>query len=82
MTGGDDARPSRIAIANSATAKALKLVRGRSEYRARTGVEDAADVARYLLARADVVMTTSALLRHGPAHAAVLLLRCSVTSRC
>ena len=32
-----------------------------------------ADVAKYLLAGADVVMTTSALLRHGPAHAAVLL---------
>lgn len=30
-------------------------------------------MARYLLAGADVVMTTSALLRHGPAHAAVLL---------
>jgi dihydroorotate dehydrogenase (fumarate) len=30
-------------------------------------------VARYLLAGADVVMTTSALLRHGPAYAAELL---------
>ncbi|MGE5293072.1 MAG: hypothetical protein ACM3ML_38990 [Micromonosporaceae bacterium] len=29
--------------------------------------------AAYLLASADVVMITSALLRHGPAHAAVLL---------
>lgn len=38
-----------------------------------TGVEDAADVAAYLLAGADVVMTTSSLLRHGPGHAAVLL---------
>jgi dihydroorotate dehydrogenase (fumarate) len=38
-----------------------------------TGVTDAADVLAYLLAGADVVMTTSALLRHGPAHAAVLL---------
>jgi dihydroorotate dehydrogenase (fumarate) len=37
------------------------------------GVEDAADVARYLLAGADVVMTTSALLRHGPRYAAELL---------
>jgi dihydroorotate dehydrogenase (fumarate) len=34
-----------------------------------TGVEDAADVAAYLLAGADVVMTTSSLLRHGPDHA-------------
>ena len=38
-----------------------------------TGVEDAADVAAYLLAGADVVMTTSSLLRHGPDHAMVLL---------
>ena len=40
---------------------------------ATTGVEDPADVVRYLLAGADVVMTASALLRHGPGHAAVLL---------
>jgi dihydroorotate dehydrogenase (fumarate) len=40
---------------------------------ATTGVETAADVAAYLLAGADVVMTTSSLLRHGPEHAAVLL---------
>lgn len=38
-----------------------------------TGVETAADVAAYLLAGADVVMSTSALLRHGPEHAATLL---------
>lgn len=40
---------------------------------ASTGVETADDVAAYLLAGADVVMTASALLRHGPEHAAVLL---------
>ncbi len=40
---------------------------------ATTGVETADDVAKYLLAGADVVMTASALLRHGPEHAAVLL---------
>jgi dihydroorotate dehydrogenase (fumarate) len=40
---------------------------------ASTGVENPADVAAYLLAGADVVMTTSALLRHGPGHATVLL---------
>ena len=40
---------------------------------ATTGVEVPADVARYLLAGADVVMTTSALLRHGPEHATELL---------
>jgi len=38
-----------------------------------TGVEDAADVVAYLLAGADVVMSASALLRHGPGHAGVLL---------
>jgi dihydroorotate dehydrogenase (fumarate) len=40
---------------------------------ATSGVEVAADVARYLLAGADVVMTTSALLRHGSMYAAELL---------
>ncbi len=40
---------------------------------ASTGVEVAADVARYLLAGADVVMSTSALLRHGPEYATELL---------
>lgn len=38
-----------------------------------TGVDGADDVAAYLLAGADVVTTTSSLLRHGPGHAAVLL---------
>jgi dihydroorotate dehydrogenase (fumarate) len=40
---------------------------------ATTGVEVPADVARHLLAGADVVMTTSALLRHGPGYATELL---------
>jgi dihydroorotate dehydrogenase (fumarate) len=40
---------------------------------ATTGVESAADVAAYLLAGADVVMTASALIRHGVGHAKVLL---------
>ncbi|MDA8274870.1 MAG: dihydroorotate dehydrogenase-like protein [Actinomycetota bacterium] len=40
---------------------------------ASTGVEGPEDVATYLLAGADVVMTTSSLLRHGPSHAAALL---------
>jgi dihydroorotate dehydrogenase (fumarate) len=40
---------------------------------ATTGVEGPADVVKYLLAGADVVMTASALLRHGPDHATVLL---------
>jgi dihydroorotate dehydrogenase (fumarate) len=40
---------------------------------ATTGVDGPADVITYLLAGADVVMTASALIRHGPEHAAVLL---------
>jgi dihydroorotate dehydrogenase (fumarate) len=40
---------------------------------ATTGVETAADVAAYLLAGADVVMTASALLRHGVSHATALV---------
>ena len=53
----------------------IALLRGRvrASLAATTGVESAEDVVTYLLAGADVVMTTSALLRHGPAHAAVLL---------
>jgi dihydroorotate dehydrogenase (fumarate) len=38
-----------------------------------TGVDGPSDVVKYLLAGADVVMTASALIRHGPEHAAVLL---------
>ena len=53
----------------------IALLRGRvrASLAATTGVEGPADVVKYLLAGADVVMTTSALLRHGPDHAAVLL---------
>ena len=53
----------------------IALLRGRVRcaLAATSGVEEPADVARYLLAGADVVMTTSALLRHGPAHARLLL---------
>lgn len=40
---------------------------------ATSGVEDADDVVRYLLAGADVVMTTSALVRNGTAYSGVLL---------
>ncbi|WP_204352895.1 dihydroorotate dehydrogenase-like protein [Salinicola peritrichatus] len=40
---------------------------------ASTGVETSEQVVKYLLAGADVVMTTSALLRHGPGHVATLL---------
>jgi dihydroorotate dehydrogenase (fumarate) len=60
-----DARVARTWIA---------LLRGkvRASLAATTGVEVAADLARYLLG-ADVVMTTSALLRHGPEYAIELL---------
>ena len=40
---------------------------------ATTGVHDGADALKVLLAGADVAMTTSALLRHGPEHIAVML---------
>ena len=39
---------------------------------ASTGVESADDVVRYLLGGADAVMSTSALLRHGPKYMASL----------
>jgi dihydroorotate dehydrogenase (fumarate) len=45
----------------------------RASLAATTGVEGPADVVMYLLAGADVVMTASALIRHGPGYAAVLL---------
>jgi dihydroorotate dehydrogenase (fumarate) len=53
----------------------IALLRGRigASLAATTGVEGPDDVASYLLAGADVVMTASALLRHGPQYAAVLL---------
>jgi dihydroorotate dehydrogenase (fumarate) len=53
----------------------IALLAGRvaASLAATTGVEDAPDVARYLLAGADVVMTASALIRHGAGHAGVLL---------
>ena len=53
----------------------IALLRGRvrASLAATSGVEVSADLARYLLAGADVVMSTSALLRHGPSYAAELL---------
>ena len=47
--------------------------RARASLAARTGVEGAEEVVKYLLVGADVVMTTSSLLRHGPGHMATLL---------
>ena len=53
----------------------ISLLHGRvqASLAATTGVEHVADLVAYLLAGADVVMTTSALLRHGPKHAQALL---------
>ncbi len=53
----------------------IALLHGRvhAALAATTGVEDPADVAKFLLAGADVVMTASALLRHGPGYAMALL---------
>jgi dihydroorotate dehydrogenase (fumarate) len=45
----------------------------RASLAATSGVEVHTDLARYLLAGADVVMTTSALLRHEPSYATDLL---------
>ena len=45
----------------------------RASLAATTGVDEASDVVKYLLAGADVVMTASALIRHGPQHAGILL---------
>jgi dihydroorotate dehydrogenase (fumarate) len=70
---------SGVRLSNPAEARlprtwiALLHGRVRAALAATTGVESHADVAKYLLAGADVVMTASALLRHGPEHAAVLL---------
>jgi dihydroorotate dehydrogenase (fumarate) len=53
----------------------IALLRGRvrASLAASTGVEQPDDVIKYLLAGADVVQSASALLRHGPGYAAVLL---------
>ncbi len=53
----------------------IALLRGRvrAALAATTGVEGPDDIAKYLLAGADVVMTASALLRHGPQHVTVLI---------
>lgn len=45
----------------------------RAAIAASSGVEGAEEVVKYLLVGADVVMTTSALLRHGPGHLRSLL---------
>ncbi len=68
-----------VGLSNPAEARlprtwiALLYGRVRASLAATTGVETSADAAKYLLAGADVVMTASALLRHGAEHATVLL---------
>lgn len=47
--------------------------RANASLAATTGVERPEDVVKYLMAGADVVMTTSALLRHGVGHMRVLV---------
>jgi dihydroorotate dehydrogenase (fumarate) len=80
-----DIDPERLAIVPAATLSHpgearlprtwIALLSGRlgADLAASTGVDSSADVAGYLLAGADVVMSASALLRHGPEHAHVLL---------
>jgi dihydroorotate dehydrogenase (fumarate) len=70
-TGFKLSSPAEATLARSWIAR----LRGqlRTSLAASTGVETADDVAAYLLAGADVVMTTSSLLRHGPAQVTVLL---------
>ncbi len=70
-TGFKLSSPAEATLARSWIAR----LRGqlRASLAASTGVETGDDVAAYLLAGADVVMTTSSLLRHGPAHVTVLL---------
>jgi dihydroorotate dehydrogenase (fumarate) len=53
----------------------ISLLRGgvRASLAASSGVESADEVYKYLLAGADAVMTTSALLRHGVTHMRVLV---------
>jgi len=70
-TGFKLSSPGEATVARSWIARLRGQVR--ASLAASTGVETADDVAAYLLAGADVVMTTSSLLRHGPAHAKVLL---------
>jgi dihydroorotate dehydrogenase (fumarate) len=70
-TGFKLSSPAEATLPRSWIARLRNQVR--SSLAASTGVETADDVASYLLAGADVVMTTSALLRHGPGHATALL---------
>jgi dihydroorotate dehydrogenase (fumarate) len=75
VRGVKDAVTLPVAVKLSRTSARIALLRGRvrAALAATTGVDEPDDVAKYLLAGADVVMTASALLRHGPAYVAVLV---------
>jgi dihydroorotate dehydrogenase (fumarate) len=66
LSSAADARIPRTWIATLRNRTAASLA-------ATSGVETADDVAAYLLAGADVVMTTSSLVRHGAGYARTLL---------
>lgn len=70
-TGFKLSSPAEATLSRSWIARLRGQVR--SSLAASTGVETADDVAAYLLAGADAVMTTSAPLRHGPGHVTALL---------
>ena len=70
-TGFKLSTPAEATLARSWIARLRGQVQ--ASLAASTGVETGDDVVAYLLAGADVVMTTSSLLRHGPGHVAVLL---------
>jgi dihydroorotate dehydrogenase (fumarate) len=70
-TGFGLSAPAEAALPRAWISRLRGLVR--CSLAATTGVETAVDVAACLLAGADVVMSTSALMRHGPDHARVLL---------
>ncbi len=69
--GTDLSSPAEARLAR--TWVAILHHRVRASLAATTGVEDPGDVAAYLLAGADVVMTASALVRHGIDHVTVLV---------
>jgi dihydroorotate dehydrogenase (fumarate) len=70
-TGFKLSSPAEATLPRSWIARLRGRLRG--SLAASTGVETADDIAAYLLAGADAVMTTSALLRHGPGHATAML---------
>lgn len=66
LSSSHEAGPPRLWIALLAGKLSASLA-------ATSGVETSEEVVKYLLAGADAVMTTSALLRHGPAYLSTLI---------